>query len=174
MPVVLTRIDDRLIHGQVIVGWVPVTHANFIIVINDKVAKDEMQKCLMKMAVPPHIQAVIYTVDGFNLTMESPEIKGHNVLVLVTNPKDLVRLAEKGFKPVKINLGGMRHATKKIEYTKSIFLDDADIEDFTKLKSLGIHTEIQMVPTDKPVDFFECLLNRQCELKDEKEKKEGL
>ena len=114
------------------------------------------------------MQAVIYTVDEFNLTMQSPEIVNHRVVVLVTNPRDLVRLAEKGFKPEKVNLGGMRHATKKIEYTKSIFLDDGDIEDFTKLKSMGIHTEIQMVPTDKPVDFFECLINRHCEEKEDK------
>ncbi len=170
MAVVLTRIDDRLIHGQVIVGWVPLTHANYIIVINDTVAKDEMQKCLIKMAVPPHIQAVIYTVEDFNLTEESPEIKDHKVIVLVTNPKDLVRLAQKGFKLAKINLGGMRHATKKTEYTKSIFLNDEDIRDFTTLKDMGIQTEIQMVPTDKPVDLFDCLFNRQCELKEQQKK----
>ena len=163
MPVNLVRIDDRLIHGQVIVGWVPATKADVVICINDAVANNEMQKCLMKMAVPPNIQALIYSVDGFNLTHDAAEIKDHNVIIIVTNPADLVRLIKKGFKIEKVNLGGMRHSVNKKEYSKSVFLNEKDIEDFNELKKLGGHIEYQMVPTDKPVDLFECLLKGSCD-----------
>ena len=65
MPVMLFRIDDRLIHGQIVVGWVNALKADSIIVINDAVARNELQKCLLKMAVPPEIKVEIFAVDEF-------------------------------------------------------------------------------------------------------------
>jgi len=65
MPVVLFRIDDRLIHGQVVVGWVNALKADYIIVINDAVARNELQKCLLKMAVPPEIKVDIFKEGDF-------------------------------------------------------------------------------------------------------------
>ncbi len=162
MAVELIRIDDRLIHGQVIVGWIPNTKADEVICINDTVASNEMQKCLMKMAVPPNLQAMIYSVDGFNLTQDSAEITEHRVVIIVTNPADLVRLFRKGFKFDKVNLGGMRHSVNKKEYSKSVFLNEKDIADFHELKKLGVRVTYQMVPTDKPQDLFECLLKGAC------------
>ncbi len=162
MAVELIRIDDRLIHGQVIVGWVPNTKADEIICINDTVASNEMQKCLMKMAVPPNLQAMIYSVDGFNLTQDSAEITEHRVIIIVTNPADLVRIFNKGFKFDRVNLGGMRHSVNKKEYSKSVFLNEKDIADFNELKKLGVKVFYQMVPADKPLDLFECLLKGAC------------
>jgi mannose/fructose/N-acetylgalactosamine-specific phosphotransferase system component IIB len=166
MPVSLIRIDDRLIHGQVVVGWVAATRANCVVVVNDAVAGNEMQKCLMQMAVPPHLQVRICSVDGFDTQTGCGGTEENNVILLVTNPGDLLRLREKGFVFDAVNLGGMRHAEKKKEYSRSIFLDEKDISDFVKLKELGVKVEVRMVPSDKPVDLFECLHKGHCELEE--------
>ncbi len=158
MPLMLFRIDDRLIHGQVVVGWVNALKADSIIVINDAVARNELQKCLLKMAVPPEIDVAIYAVDDFKLTMESKEIKEKRVIILTSDPQDCLRVLENGFKVEEINLGGMRHSENKKQYTNCVFLNDADIAVFHKLEEKGVRISIKMLPVDRPGNLFECLL----------------
>ena len=167
MPLSLLRIDDRLIHGQVVVGWVAALKADYIIVINDAAAKNEMQKCMLKLAVPPNLSVSIFSVEEFNLKNDSKEFSQHNVIILVTNPGDIVRIMEKGFKVNEVNLGGMRHALNKKEFTKCIFLDDNDINNFKKLQSLKVKVNVRMVPADKAQDLFECFLKGYCKIEED-------
>lgn len=162
MPLVLFRIDDRLIHGQIVVGWVNALKADSIIVINDAVARNELQKCLLKMAVPPEIKVDIFAVDDFKLTPESKEIKEKRVIIITSNPKDCLRVVENGFKIEEINLGGMRHSENKKQYTNCIFLNDEDISVFDKLEKLGVRISVKMLPVDKPHNLYDCLLKGGC------------
>jgi len=163
MPLTLFRIDDRLIHGQVVVGWVNALKANYIVVINDAVARNELQKCLLKMAVPPEIKVDIFTVAEFNLTLESPEIKERRVIILTSNPQDCLKVFEKGFKIPEINLGGMRHSENKKQFTNCIFLNDDDIAAFKKLNELGVRAEVKMLPADHGHSLYKCLLKGGCQ-----------
>lgn len=164
MPISLVRIDDRLIHGQIVVGWVNALKANYIIVLNDEVAKNEIQKCLLKIAVPPTIKVDIFSLDEFNYTNESKEISNNKVIIILTNPLDCLRLVKKGFKFEMLNVGGMRHSEGKKEMTKSIFLDDEDIKYFKELNQMGIKVEIKMLSVDKSVNIFECILKGECSI----------
>lgn len=162
MPVSLVRIDDRLIHGQVVVGWVNALNANYIIVVNDEAAEDDVQKCLLKMSVPQSLKIDIFSTTGFNLHNDSKEIKENKVIILLANVKDCFKLIEKGFKIDFINVGGMRYLAGKREITRSIFLSDEDIEDFKKLAKLGIKIELRMIPADRGMDIFDCLAREGC------------
>ncbi|OGF44494.1 MAG: hypothetical protein A2452_12690 [Candidatus Firestonebacteria bacterium RIFOXYC2_FULL_39_67] len=164
MPVVLFRIDDRLIHGQVVVGWVNALKADYIIVINDAVARNELQKCLLKMAVPPEIKVDIFTVGEFNLKNDSKELLEKRVIILTSNPEDCLRLYEKGFKMEEINLGGMRHSENRKQFTNCIYLNNNDIAVFKKLSEKGVRVEVKMLPVDKGTDLYQCLLKGGCHL----------
>jgi len=160
----LFRIDDRLIHGQIVVGWVNALKADSIIVINDAVARNELQKCLLKMAVPPEIKVEIFAVDEFKLKPESKEIAEKRVIILTSNPADCLRIFENGFKIEEINLGGMRHSENKKQFTNCIFLDDADIAVFHQLEAKGVRTSVKMLPVDKESSLYDCLLKGGCKL----------
>jgi mannose/fructose/N-acetylgalactosamine-specific phosphotransferase system component IIB len=64
MPIVLVRVDDRLIHGQILEGWLPSTRAQELIVANDSLAQDYLQKMIMQSAIPYSINLIIDSVDG--------------------------------------------------------------------------------------------------------------
>ncbi|MFH1824679.1 MAG: PTS sugar transporter subunit IIB [Candidatus Firestonebacteria bacterium] len=151
----LARIDDRLIHGQIVVGWVNFLKANYIIIINDEVSKNEIQKCLLKTAVPQGIKVRIYGVAEFDLKNDSCEIINNKVILLFTTPKDCLRIIEKGFKIDSINVGGMRCSYGKKEITPSMFLNEDDIENFKRLEEMGIKIEIKMVPAEKGINLLE-------------------
>ncbi|MEI6846091.1 MAG: PTS sugar transporter subunit IIB [Candidatus Firestonebacteria bacterium] len=164
MPLVLFRIDDRLIHGQVVVGWVNALKADYIIVINEAVARNELQKSLLKMAVPPEIKVDIFSVEDFNYKIDSREILEKRVIILTSNPQDCLRVYEKGFKMEEVNLGGMRHSENKKQFTNCIFLNEQDITAFKKLKEKGVRVQVQMLPADKATDVNQCLLKGGCDL----------
>ena len=94
MQIVLARIDDRLIHGQVVVGWVTYTGANHIVVINDTVAKNEMQRTLLEIAVPVHLRVTICIVDEAPSKINDVEFKNDKGLLLFTNPIDVQNYSE--------------------------------------------------------------------------------
>ncbi|MFH1075114.1 MAG: PTS sugar transporter subunit IIB [Candidatus Firestonebacteria bacterium] len=164
MPLVLFRIDDRLIHGQVVVGWANALKADYIIIINDAVARNELQKCLLKMAVPPEIKVDIFTVNDFNFKSDSKEILEKRVIIIISNPEDCLRLYEKGFIMEEINLGGMRCSGNRKQFTSCIYLNDEDIAVFKKLSEKGVRVEIKMLPVDKGIDLYQCLLKGGCHL----------
>jgi mannose/fructose/N-acetylgalactosamine-specific phosphotransferase system component IIB len=91
MPILLTRIDDRLIHGQVVVGWAQELKINHIIVINDEIVKNDMQKFLFRMATPNDINLSILTTEEAALKIKGREYDDDLAMLLVKNPIDLVR-----------------------------------------------------------------------------------
>lgn len=155
--IVLVRIDDRLIHGQVVVGWVNEVKSNHIVVVNNDVAKDESYKSLMEIAVPSSIKVSFFDVDSAVEKLEDDELKKYRVLLLVSSPVDLFHMVKKGFVLKQVNVGGMRYKAGKKEILKSVFVNSADIEALKKLSALGIAIEGRATPTDRIVDIIKCL-----------------
>jgi PTS system sorbose-specific IIB component len=166
MPIKLFRIDDRLIHGQVIVGWANALKAGLIIVANDRVFEDEFQKCLLKTAVPPDLKAEIYSIKEFPLKNESKDIGENNTIILVDNPLDCLRLMEQGLKIDVLNVGNMRSKSGRKEIGKSVFVTDAEAEVLLRIKKAGVKVELQMVVSDKPLDIEECIIKGGCKIEE--------
>ena len=92
------RVDDRLIHGQVVTQWVKVFKAQKIVVIDNNVAKDKMQKNVLKFAAPPEIKVSIFSVDKAVEIWEKNQFGNLNVFVLFKDVKQIKELADKGVK----------------------------------------------------------------------------
>ena len=148
MPnIVLTRIDNRLIHGQVATMWSSSVGANLLLVANDEVAGNEFRQGLMDMAAPSFAQTRYFTIEKtinvIHKASESPHIA-----IICENPQDVLKLVEGGVPIKKVNIGNMHMAPGKKQVSKAVCVDDEDIKSFKKLKELGVELEIRRVPSE--------------------------
>lgn len=157
MPnILLTRIDNRLIHGQVGVTWVNHLGANLIVVVNDEVADDEVQQNLMDMVVPDVIGTRYFTLQK---TIDVIHMASEDQLIFMVcrTPQDVLKLVEGGVPIKKVNIGNMHFSEGKQQVTSTVSLDESDKEAFRKLHKLGVQLEIRRVPDERAEDILKFL-----------------
>ncbi len=157
MAVILIRIDDRLIHGQVIQGWVKQQRIQKIFVCNDEVAADEMRRTLLEIAVPSDIKISILSINEVPQVIQEAEFTKERVLFLFTKPRDLVRLYDSGVRVKSVNIGAMHFSPGKKHILETISVDEDDVLAFKYLSSRGIELEVRTVPTDAKKDIMRFL-----------------
>ncbi|MBI6202425.1 PTS system mannose/fructose/N-acetylgalactosamine-transporter subunit IIB [Providencia rettgeri] len=157
MPINVARIDDRLIHGQVITTWVKNFDIEQVIIVNDKVANDTVQQSVLTMAAPPDLKVVVFGVDKFIEVLKKAEIKRRTIL-LFTNSIDVNRLVESGLKLEKLNVGGMRMQEGRRNLSRAVAVTPDEEQAFRSLINNNVTVEIQMVPKD-PIVELKTLLN---------------
>lgn len=154
MPIILqTRIDNRLIHGQVATIWAPFLDTNLILVANDKAAKDEAQKALLQMSAGTNMQTRFFTIQETIDKIHKASSK-QKIFIVVEFPKDVLALVEGGVPIKEVVLGNMHPSEGKKKVTDVIFVNDEDVACFQKMKDLGVNVLIRRVPQDTPKDFF--------------------
>lgn len=156
MAVVLARIDDRLIHGQVVAGWVRHTRANRIILANDELAKDELLCGLIKATVPPEIKASVQTVEDAVREVLSSD-KNERIIILFSCPRDALRFVQGGINLKSINVGGMKFSPGKRQILRWISVNQEDIKYLQELHRMGIELEGRAVPTDNKIRIMDYL-----------------
>ena len=157
MPnIVLSRIDERLVHGQVGVQWVGFANANIIVVANDEVAADQIQQNLMEMVLAEGIAIRFWTVQKTIDTIHKAADR-QRILLVCRTPKDFRQLVEGGGPVTQINVGYMHYAEGKTQIAKTVSVDAEDIEEFRQLKALGVTCTVQGVPTESATDLFTLL-----------------
>jgi mannose/fructose/sorbose-specific phosphotransferase system IIB component len=147
MDIQLIRIDDRLIHGQVVVGWVKALGIERLVVVNDAIAKNAMQKTLMEMAVPTGLKVSFYTVEEAAAAFANTHDKTRSLL-LFSNPVDVLAFMEKGAPLSSVNVGGMHFCEGKRQVCKTICVNEEEVAAFKELKARGVEMEIRAVPGD--------------------------
>ncbi|WP_194436210.1 PTS N-acetylgalactosamine transporter subunit IIB [Vibrio fluminensis] len=154
MPnIVLSRIDERLVHGQVGVQWVGFADANIIVVVNDEVAEDTIQQNLMEMVIADGIAIRFWTVQKTIETIHKASDR-QRILLVCRTPKDFRQLVEGGVPISNINVGNMHYAEGKNQIAKTVSVDAEDVAEFERLKALGVKCTIQGVPTESATDIF--------------------
>lgn len=149
MPkILLTRIDNRLIHGQVGVTWVNHLGANLIVVVNDEVAKDEIQQSLMEMVVPDSIGTRFFTVQK-TIDVIHRAADDQLIFIVCKTPEDVLKLVEGGVPIKKVNIGNLHFKEGKQQITSTVSIDENDKKAFRKLRDLGVSLEIRRVPDEK-------------------------
>lgn len=148
MPnIVLTRIDNRLIHGQVATMWSSSVGANLLLVANDEVSQNEFRQGLMDMAAPSFAQTRYFSIEKtINIINRASE--SQHIAIICENPQDVLKLVEGGVPIKKVNIGNMHMAQGKRQVSKAVCVDDNDVDAFKKLKALGIELEIRRVPSE--------------------------
>ncbi len=145
----LTRIDDRLVHGQVAFTWVPALSVDCLLVANDRTAKDDFLKMTLGLAKPAGVKLFIHTIEAAITFINDARNKGLSLLVLVDSVKDAHALAAGVTELRSINLGGIRARAGAKQVSKAIALTESDILLIRELLEKGIELEVRQVPTDK-------------------------
>ncbi len=143
------RIDDRLIHGQVATMWSHKLGVSRLMVVNDAVATNDVQKQVLRMAVPAGIASSIISKETAIHNIKAGKYEGQNVLLIVKSPVDLLSFVENGLDIQNINVGNMS-SRKDTEVLKpNISVTKEERQAFEKLLEKGIEITTIMTPDDK-------------------------
>ena len=152
--ILLTRIDNRLVHGQVGVTWTKTLGANLIVVADDVAAKDSMQQTLMGMTAKSSGAGIRFFTVDYTAEIISNAAPEQKIFIVVRTPAEVRALVEKGVAIKDVNVGNMHFTQGKRALSKKVYVDDKDMEDLLYLKNKGINVYIQDVPGD-PIQHIE-------------------
>ncbi len=148
MALVLARIDNRLIHGQVLESWVPFVRADCIVVANDEIAGNQLQKLMMQASVPSRIRVEIGTVAEAIALLNSTQLDHRRVLLLFGTTSDAVRAYQGGLIYNRLNLGNLQANKGKARLSCTLFLDPADLDHLELLDQAGVKITARCIPAD--------------------------
>jgi mannose/fructose/N-acetylgalactosamine-specific phosphotransferase system component IIB len=152
MPIVLCRVDDRLVHGQVVVGWGRPLDLHRIVLVDDEVRASPWEQELYRMAAPPEIK-----VEFASAAEAAPRLAGwdagrERVLVLVGTigiASELERRAPGALH--KLNLGGIHAGPGRRERLRYLYLSDEELAMLQGLARRGMQVSAQDLPTSRQV-----------------------
>ncbi|MEW6545872.1 MAG: PTS sugar transporter subunit IIB [Bacillota bacterium] len=159
MPVKHLRIDNRLIHGQVVVAWAKHEGIDTLIVANDQVAADDFQRTILVSVAPPGIRVLVLGVGDTLAYVRDPAHEHENVFILCKTPEDALALHEGGLGLQEMNVGNMAFVVGSKKVSKSVFVTPENVETFKKLSQSGVRLTCRMMPTEGKNDFMAMLRN---------------
>ncbi len=161
MKLGLVRIDDRLIHGQVATRWTKETGVSRIIVVSDEVANDKVRKTLLTQVAPPGVTAHVVDVAKMVRVWNNPSYADDRVMLLFTNPTDVLRVVEAGVDIKSVNIGGMAFRQGKTQVNNAVSVNEQDIDAFRKLNDRNIELEVRKVSGDPKLKMMD-LITKVC------------
>jgi mannose/fructose/N-acetylgalactosamine-specific phosphotransferase system component IIB len=155
MTLALYRIDDRLIHGQVVVGWGQPLNASFIVLVDDEVSSSDWEQDLYRMGVPPQIDVIFASVDQAAAQLSAWEADERVGILLVGDIDTAVALAQRAPQVRRFNVGGVHHRTGRRERLRFVYLTDDEAAKLRQLAAGGVEVTAQDVPTARAVPVGE-------------------
>lgn len=152
MAIKLFRIDDRLVHGQVMTAWSKVTSAQRIIIVDNEVIKDDFVCLVMKQAVPKSIVLEIYNLEDGIARLQAIN-DNLATIVLMKLPRIALELAKAGVAIPSLNVGGMGANASRKKLYKNISATQEEIDQLKELVALGTNVEFRILPEDKMVSL---------------------
>lgn len=150
--IVLTRVDSRLIHGQVMTKWVNQVQANKIVVVSDELANDEFMRSIYLMSAPTGVEVVCVTEAQAAESYAADVFGAGNVLLLLPSLKALKNVYDQGVKVSSAQVGGLGGGPERKVVFQNITLDDADAAILAELAADGVKIVFQTIPEDAPQD----------------------
>ena len=147
----LLRIDDRLIHAQVVIGWGAALQPDRIVIADDRVAGSELEKSLYMAAPPPEIKVSILSIDDTVKQLNGGVFDKEKIFLLVSHPESILRLLELGLEVDAVNVGGLHYAEGKEKILDNIYLDAGERNALRELVKRGITLEARSLPGSETV-----------------------
>lgn len=142
----LTRVDNRLVHGQVGVTWVNSINADTIVVVDDDVVLNPMRQKLMEgVAHTSNVRIRFYSVDDFANVYHKVE-SSQRLFLVVENPVTLMRLVKKGIFFDRVNFGNMHYQRGKVAFSRKMYVSEEEIDAINYLLEQGVYLYYQDVP----------------------------
>lgn len=157
MALELYRIDDRLIHGQVVVGWGQPLDLQFIVLVDDEVAASDWEQELYRMGVPPEMDVYFESVEGAAAGLAAYQEDGRRGLLLTGDIETMARLIRATGTIRTVNLGGIHHRSGRIQRLRYVFLSPEEEAQLRAIEAGGIEVTAQDVPAARPLPLEEVL-----------------
>jgi mannose/fructose/N-acetylgalactosamine-specific phosphotransferase system component IIB len=157
VPLVLARVDDRLIHGQVAHGWGKALKPTLFLVVSDALAADPARADLYLFAVPEGAAGRVISIAEALAPDTRAAAERERTVLLFPGLEEPLRLVEAGFPLAQLNLGGMHHAPGREEVLPYLFLDGADRERLSRLAARGVKIEAQDLPANPAHDLADLI-----------------
>lgn len=157
------RLDERMIHGQVATKWSQLLQVNRIIVADDEAANNEVIHKSLMMAAPASCKTVIVTMDKAIALCNDKRAESLSILVIVSTPQNLLRIAKEVKDVPQINVGNYgriaprRGSEIRKTYHKNLYAYDDEVEILKEVVATGIPCNIQTIPDEAPIDLGRAL-----------------
>lgn len=152
------RIDDRLLHGQVVVKWINLVQPDAIVVANDEVVKNEISKLALKMAKPEGVKLAIKSIDDAVALLNNEKTQNMKLFVVVKNAYDAKLLAERVNDINIVNIGGMSNKKEGGKMVLSnIYMNQEDIDYIKETMKYVKEVDVRAVPSSPKKDFLDCI-----------------
>ncbi len=152
MDIALIRVDDRLIHGQVVVGWTQALGIQQILVADDATAANPVQRDLLLLAVPGGVTADVLPIADAAAVVRASQSHVPTI-VLVKGPRELLALYRAGLPMDVVNVGNVHTAAGRRRLTKEVHATDEEIAIWRELASAGVRLEAQWLPGQARTDL---------------------
>ena len=157
MPLDLCRIDDRLIHGQVVLGWGQQMQLGFIVLVDDEVAESEWERELYRMGVPPEVDVVFETVKGAAARLAEFQRDPRPGILLTGDVESMARLVSMCSVLRSVNLGGIHHKNGRVQRLRYVFLTPEEESALRALEAQGVAITARDVPSARPIPLADVL-----------------
>ena len=145
----MTRVDHRLLHGQVAFTWIRQVGADCILIANDAVAKDELRMSVLRMAKPQGVKLVMKSVDDSIKALTSGVTDKYNLFIITESIEDAWRLCKAVPAIRELNIGGVKVEEGKRQISEAVFVSDEECARIRELDAAGVHVFVQMTPSER-------------------------
>lgn len=157
MAIILCRVDDRLIHGQVATSWIRTNNIEVVIIIDDKIATDELQMQILKMAAPTGVKVYAVTVDKFLEKYNLGIFEKYRVMIIFENVFALESIIKAGVDFDVVNIAGIRFKEGRKQISKSVFITEAEQNTILNITQGETKLIIQQLMTDPKINLMDLL-----------------
>lgn len=151
MSLRLVRIDDRLIHGQVVAGWLRALGAQRIVIVDDATARDEFLREVLILAAPSGVPVEVLDLAGGAVRCIELAASPEPVIVLARSPRTVLTLRQAGVPIEVVDLGGLGAGPGRRRLHRTISVSADELADLHELEQLGTRVEIRIVADDRPI-----------------------
>lgn len=157
MPIVLARVDDRLLHGQVATSWVRTTDPQVVVVVDDKLPNDPIQVQVLKVAAPVGVKVYVMTPEKIIEKLKAGVLDAYRVMLIFAGVHAPMKLLEAGIEIPSLNIGGMRSGQGRERISKTICMTEEEKEITRKIAQRGVEIEHRQLHSDSKTDVMSLL-----------------
>lgn len=148
MSIKFVRIDDRLIHGQVMTTWIKKYDIEQVIIVNDEISNNSTRQKILKLSAPSNLKLHVFAVDKFIQIIKNNSVN-RNTMLIFTGPFDVERILGEGIEISYLNVGNISKTEDRTKISSGVAVNETELESFKNIIDMGVNVEIQMVPNDK-------------------------
>ncbi len=147
------RVDNRLVHGQIMATWVPYLRLQRILVASDSVPESQLQMTCFRMAIPEELAFDALPLREAARWLQQKRYGRDSTMVLMESVSDAAALFDAGCPFSQLNIGNVHHAPDRERFTNAVYLGERDLAQLRAMMSRGVRVEIQSLPTETPIDL---------------------